>query len=203
MKHLVTLSLTFAFLHCILAGCANAQRQRTLNLSTDKAVLERLGVLKEKEFSKDKVCIGRLKESKQVIVIGFFRNDDSCRLDGAFVYSVYIEDSPDFSPLALNALGWKKANQKGREALAKLWVAKGLLAFSAVLYVEGDDFVPGRGRTYRGGRKPNFPPFHPPQVVSRRNGEVVVTLWTSSLRREKRVGHHKYTFTKDGSLRED
>jgi hypothetical protein len=203
MKYLVSLSLAFVFLYCILAGCANAQSTKTVNLSTRKAVLEWLGKQKKEKFSKEKVCIGRLKESKQVIVIGFSRNDDDCRFDGAFVYSVYIEDSADLSQIALNALGWKRANQKRREELAKLWVEKGLLAFSTVLYLKGDDFVPGRGITYRGGRKPNFPEFHPPQAVSTEGRDVVVTLWTSFMSREKMVRHHKFRFTKDGSLLED
>ncbi len=203
MKYLVRLSPAFVLLYCILAGCANAQSAKTVNLSTRKAVLEWLGNQKKEGFSNDKVCIGRLKESKQVIVIGFSRNDDDCRFDGAFVYSVYIEDSADLSQIALNALGWKRANQKRREELAKLWVEKGLLAFSTVLYVKGDDFVPGRGITYRGGRKPNFPEFHPPQVVSTNGGQVVVTLWSSFMSRQKMVRHHTYQFTKDGNLLED
>jgi hypothetical protein len=203
MKKLIKLSLAFIFLQCILAGCTNAQTVRTVNLSTRKAVLEWLGKQKKEKFSDDNVCIGRLKESKQVIVIGFLRTDYGCRFDGAFVYSAYIEDSADLSHIALHALGWKKANQKQRERLAKLWVEKGLLAFSTVLYVKGDDFVPGRGITYRGGSKPNFPEFHPPQASSMENGEVVVTLWTSVMKKEKRVHHHEYRFTKDGHLRED
>lgn len=203
MKYLVRLSLAFVFLYWILAGCANAQSAKTVNLSTRKAVLEWLGKQKKEKFSEDKVCIGRLKESKQVIVIGFSRNDDGCRLDGALVHSVYIEASADLLQIALNALGWKRANQKRREELAKLWVEKGLLAFSTVLYVKGDDFVPGRGITYRGGRKPNFPEFHPPQVVSTKGGQVVVTLWTSFMSTQKMVRHHTYQFTKDGNLLED
>ncbi len=203
MKRLISLSLALVYSACILAGGLNAQTGKTVNLSSRKSVLEWLGKQKQGKFNPDDVCIGRLKESKQVIVIGFSRNDSGCRLNGAFVYSVYIENSADLSPIALDALGWKRANQKERERLAKLWVEKGLLAFSTVLYVKGDDFVPGRGITYRGGRKPDFPEFHPPQVRSTENGEVVVALWTSVMNKEKRVHHHEYRFTKDGHLAGD
>lgn len=200
MKTLIRISLAFVVVQSILAGCANAQAPKTVNLSSRKAVLEWLAKQKQEKFSDDKVCIGRLKESKQVIVIGLAGNDNACRVDGAFVHSVYIEDSSDLSQIALSALGWKKANQKGREELAKLWVEKGLLAFSTVLYVKGDDFVPGRGRTYKGGHEPNFPEFHPPHVVAIEDGQVVVTLWTSFMSKQRMVRHHQFTFTKEGNL---
>ena len=39
MKTFINISLTFVFLPCILAGCANAQK---VDLSTDEAVLAEL-----------------------------------------------------------------------------------------------------------------------------------------------------------------
>jgi len=203
MKTLIKLSLTFAFLHCILAGCANAQ---TIDLSTDEAVVEQFGKQKNEKLTKDDVCI---KRSARVIVIGYM----GCSFHAAFVNSVYLEESADLSKNALNALGWKEANQREREELAKLWVDKGLLAFSTVLYTKGDDFVPGRGITNRGAIKPNVPEFHPPQVVSGKNGEVVVTLWVRfedrkigrkiGLLLNKGFARQGYTFSKDGSLLEE
>ena len=101
------------------------QTRKRLIFSTDQAVIEQLGKLKNKEFSKDKVCIERLKESANVIVVGFFAYDRGCRFDGVFVNSVYFEeDDADLSKNALNALGWKKANQKERKNLAMIWVEK-------------------------------------------------------------------------------
>ncbi len=67
-NNLMKFSLAVVFLSCILAGCINAQ---TVDLSTKEAVLEQLGKLKNKEFSNDKICIKRLKESANVIVVGF------------------------------------------------------------------------------------------------------------------------------------
>ena len=184
---LIKFSLTIVFLPCILVGCANAQKG---NLSTDQAVIEQLGKLKNKEFSRDKVCIERLKESANVIVIGFFAFDRGCRLDGAFVNSVYFEEEgTNLSKNALNALGWKKANQKEREKLTMIWVEKGLLAFSTALYTKDKDFKVGE--------------FYPPQVVTEENGETIVRLWVSVMRRKKEYHNLEYRFTKDGNLSAD
>ena len=183
-NNLIKISLLFVFLSGVLVGCANAQ---TVDLSTDKAVIEQLGKLNNKEFSKDKVCIERLKESANVIVVGFFAYDRGCRFDGVFVNSVYFEeDNADLSKNALNALGWKKANQKEREKLAMIWVEKGLLAFSTVLYTKDEKFSGGE--------------FQPPQVVTKKNGEIIITLWTSVMRRKKEFQNLEFRFTKDGNL---
>ena len=186
MKNLFTISLAFVFLPCILAGCTQAQK---VDLSTKEAVLEQLGKQQNADLSKAKICIERLKESEEIIVIGFFRYDYGCHFEGAFVNSVYIEDGADLSQKALTALGWKKANQTQRETLAKLWVEKGLLAFSTVLYTKDKDFNNGDD-------------FQPPNVVSKENGEVVVTLWTSVMRRKKEFHEHEFRFAKDGNLLE-
>ena len=156
---LIKISLAFVFLSCGFVGCANAQ---TVDLSTDKAVIEQLEKLKSKEFSKDKVCIERLKESANVIVVGFFAYDRGCRFDGVFVNSVYFEkDNADLSKNALNALGWKKANQKEREKLAMIWVEKGLLAFSTVLYTKDEKFSGGE--------------FQPPQVITLVHSVMIIS----------------------------
>lgn len=187
MKTLIKLSLTFAFLQGILAGCAYSQ---TVDLSTDEAVVEQFGKQKNEKLTKDDVCI---KRSARVIVIGFM----GCSFHAAFVNSVYLEESADLSKNALNALGWKEADQKGREELAKLWVEKGLLAFSSVLYAKDRDLGDDE--------------FHPPQVVSRKNGEVIVTLWVSFESRKlgrkvnylkKGFHQYEYKFAKDGKSSE-
>lgn len=77
------------------------------------------------------VCIRRLEESKKIIIIGFFRTDAGCHLDGAFIDSRYLErEKFDLSKNVLSALGWEKASQKERENLVKIWVEKGLLIFN-------------------------------------------------------------------------
>ncbi|CAN5208942.1 hypothetical protein BH10ACI1_BH10ACI1_14110 [soil metagenome] len=184
-NNLIKFSLLFVFLSCVLVGCANAQQ--TVDLSTDKAVLEQLGKLQNKDFSKDMVCIERLKESANLIIVGFFAYDRGCRFDGVFVNSVYFEKADtDLSKNALNALGWKKANQTEREKIAMIWVEKGLLAFSTVLYTKDKDFNVGE--------------FYPPQIVAKENGEIVVTLWTSVMKRKKEYHNLEFKFTKDGNL---
>lgn len=183
MNYLINFSLALIFLTGISACCTNAQ---TVDLSTKEAVLEELGKQKKADLSKAKICVERLKESAKIIVIGFFRYDAGCHFDGAFVNSVYIEDGAKLSQKALDALGWEKANQTQRETLAKHWVEKGLLAFSTVLYTKDKNFIGDD--------------FQPPNVVSKENGEIVVTLWTSVMRRKKEFHRREFRFTKDGNL---
>jgi len=150
-NNLIKFSLLFIFLSGVLVGCANAQ---TVDLSTDKAVIaelqkivdakrDEIGDKEDKNLEAKKknagkleakdVCIKRLEESANVIVIGFFADDLGCRFNGAFVDSRYFEKSDaNLSKNALDALGWMTANRQEREKLAKLWVEKGLLAFSAL-----------------------------------------------------------------------
>jgi len=189
LKNLIKISFALVFLQCVLAGDTHAQK--TINLSTKEAVLERLGKLKNKDFSKDKVCIQRVKELEEVIVIGFFRYDYGCHFEGVFVNSGYIEDDANLSKNALNTLGWKKAKPVQREKLAKLWVEKGLLAFSTVLYTQEQD------------EDLHNSEFQPPQVVTKKNGETVVTLWTSVMRRKKTFHRLEFRFAKDGNRLED
>jgi len=129
IKNLVLISLAFLFLPWLPTGCANAQAGDIL---TDKAVLAELGKLNDKKFSKDDVCIKRLKESAKVVVIGLKGEDSVCRYNGVFVGSLYLKkDSIETSKTALRSLGWEKANEQARQKLAKLWVEKVLFAFSA------------------------------------------------------------------------
>ncbi len=183
MENLIKISLAFVFLPCVLLGYANAQK---VDLSTKEAVIKELGKQKNADLSNAKICVERLEESTKVIIIGFFRYDYGCHFEGAFVNSVYIDKGADLSQKALAALGWKTANQERREKLAMVWVEKGLLAFSTVLYTKDKNFNAGE--------------FHPPQVGSEDNGEVVITLWTSVMRKKKEFHRLEFRFTKDGNL---
>jgi hypothetical protein len=198
MNNLIKLSLAFVFLPVVFSGCAIAQ---IIDLSTDEAVRHELAKNDGFKSKLDRLCIERPVELAKIIVIGAHANDRGCRFEGAFLNSVYLEESAELTQSALAALGWEKASQSRRGNIAKLWVEKGLLSFSNVLYEKGKDFVPGRGITYKGGRKPNFPEFKPPQVVSTKDGEVIVTLWTSTMERERRVYYREFTFTKEGDLK--
>ncbi len=172
MKNLIKISLVFVFLACILAGYANAQ--------TDESSWENLG------------CIVRLSESPKVIIIGVSSSETGCQFNQVLVDSRYFRrDDATLSKIALDALGWKKARKKERERLAKLWVEKGLLAFSTVLYAKDQDL--------------SGPDFQPPQVVSGKNGEIRVALWiqlpSGMTSRKPAFQRLEFKFNKDGNLR--
>jgi len=174
-----------------------------VDLSTKEAVIEQLGKQKKADLSNAKICVERLKESSKIIIIGSFRYDYGCHFDGAFVDAVYFEEGDaELSKNALTALGWKKAKSVLREKLAKLWVEKGLLAFSTVLYSKDEDFVVPRV-TYKGGRQPKPREFQPPQVITKENGETIVSLWTSVMRRKKEFRGYEFRFSPTGKLLED
>ncbi len=183
MKLLIKLTFAFVFLPCILADCAVGQK---VDLSTDEAVSKALAKYSDLKSKLDRLCIERLKGPAAIIVIGTHANDSDCQLEGAFVNSIYLEDSAELSQIALTALGWQKANQKGREEMAKLWVEKGLLAFSTVLNTTDKSF-PGDD-------------FQPPGAVSGENGETVIRLWTSVMKRKVEFEHIEYRFAEDGKL---
>lgn len=225
-NNLLKYALIFLALSCFLVNCANAQK---VNLSTDKAVLAELqkkademraaiGTTGDAKFDQamknakpidaKSVCIKRIKESEKIIVIGLKESGDDCRFHGAFVDSqFYYSDDETLSKNALDALGWQKAARAQREKLAKLWVEKGLLAFYTVLYTKDKDFLKdflSKGEvTYKGGRPPQPPKFHPPQIVSNKSGETIVNLWTSVMRTKKVFTQHEFRFAADANLLND
>jgi len=169
IKTLFKFSLAFIFLHCVFAGCAHAQR--AINLSTDEAVIEQVGRMKNETLGKDKVCIRRQNQYAKIIVVGLIRSDYGCLLEGVFVNGSYYLDGEDLSDNAFRTLGWKKANRAGREKLAKLWVEKVLLAFYDVLYTKDKDFPRENRATYRGGIPPKIREFHPPRVTKKKTAK--------------------------------
>lgn len=220
-------ALIFFALSGFLVNCANAQK---VDFSTDKAVLaelqkkadelrEAIGTTGDEKFDEamknakpidaKSVCINRIKESEKIIVIGLKESgDDSCSFHGAFVDSrFYYSDDKTLSKNALDALGWQKAERVKRENLAKIWVEKGLLAFYTVLYTEDNDFLKDFQSksevTYKGGKPPKQPEFHPPQVVVNESGETIVTLWTSVIKTKKEFERHQFRFAEDGNLLKD
>jgi hypothetical protein len=184
---LLKFALAFFAVSVFLANCADAQKipvdkSGAQDLSTDAGIIAELQKIidgknaestgdekldaKRKNASKleaKDVCIKRLKESAEIIVIGFFRTDDGCHLDGVFVDSRYFErDKFDLSKIALAALGWEKASQKERENLAKLWVEKGLLVFAPLTNQTLSAFS-----TADGSVKVTASSKYPPGVTSR------------------------------------
>jgi hypothetical protein len=182
----------------MLGGCTYAQ---TVDVSTDEAVLSEMqkhvDAKRESEGQKGgskltakSVCIERLEESPKVIVIGFFRYDQGCHFEGAFVDSHYLEKSdPAFSKRALNALGWETAKPDQREGLAELWVEKGLAAFFTVLHKRDEKF---QGST-----------FQPPQATTEDNGDIVVKLWVRVPGNRGKMTEKliEYRFGNDGNLK--
>ena len=222
--NLLKYALIFFALSGFLVNCANAQM---IDLSNDKAVLAELqkeadelraaiGTTGDEKFDAamkntkpidaKSVCINRIKESEKIIVIGLKESgNDSCSFHGAFVNSIFFySDEKTLSKNALDALGWQKAAQAQREKLAKLWVEKGLLAFYTVLYTEDEDFLKDFQSksevTYKGGKPPSPPKFHPPQTVSNDGGEIIVALWTSVMKTKKEFARHEFRFAADANL---
>lgn len=208
---LTRVSLVFIFLPAVFVGCAKAQvvsnqdraiteTPTKLDLSTDEGVLaelqrrldakrEELGKKGGSKLEARFVCIERLKETAQIIVIGGFAYDRGCRFQGVFVNSRYFEkDDAALSKNALAALGWEMADQKQREKLALLWVEKGLLPFFTVLHTTEKEL--------------NDHQFQQPLVVSTENGEIKVTLWVRLPRGRAAQGyqHLEYRFSRDGNL---
>lgn len=185
---------------CVMFVLTDCTRAQTVDLSTNEAVLaelqriadaklEALGKPAGRKLEARFVCIERLKESAEIIVIGGFAYDRGCRFQGVFVNSRYFEkDDAALSKNALAALGWEKAPKREREMLAKFWVEKGLVPFFTVLYTRDKEL--------------NDQAFQPPQVVSTKTGEIKVTLWVRLPRGRGEQGyqHLEYRFSRDGNL---
>lgn len=208
---LIKVSFIFILLPGVFAGCAKAQvvsnqdrpkagTPSNLDLSTNEGVLaelqrrldakrEELGKKGGSKLEARFVCIERLKETSQIIVIGGFAYDRGCRFQGVFVNSRYFEkDDPALSKNALAVLGWETADQARREKLALLWVEKGLVPFFTVLHTTEKEL--------------NDRQFQPPQVVSTESGEIKVTLWVRLPRGRAEQGYQnlEYRFSRDGNL---
>lgn len=216
---LVAYALALFSLSGFAAGCADARvsRQGRPNndaagaaLSTDEAVIaemqkrvdaenaERAGdderlaakLRAARRLGPEDVCIERPKESARVVVVGFFRNDYGCHFEGAFVGSRYYEGTePELHRDALEAFGWRDADEKVRERLALAWVEGGPLAFFNVLHTKPKEL--------------EVSDFHPPRAASAQDGTVTVTLWFQvppGRSPEKGFQHVEYRFKGDGNL---
>jgi hypothetical protein len=173
----------------VLAAIASAQDASQFDLSTDDGVnAARETIAGKKLDDRSKRCIRRDPRLPGIVVVGDFAYDRGCRLQGAFMNSKYVAaDNGSMSRRALEALGWKTANQPEREVLARAWVEKGLLGFLTVLSVKNDDFA---NRS-----------FQPPGAVTRPASEVVVTLWVrmpAGRARGTTYQRREYRFSKDG-----
>ena len=189
MKSFTCLTAAACLLAC--SAYAGGQDLSRYDLSTDEGVnaaREAISGEKLDEYSKN--CIRRNSDLPRVVAVGGFAFDLGCRFQGVFVDSHYFEkDDAALSTKALDALGWKTASREQRERLARLWVESGLLPFNRVLAQRNKDF---QNR-----------PFQSPQVVSKNNGEVIVTLWIGlppGMRRGRGYQLLEYRFSTDGDL---
>jgi len=118
IKSLVIISLAFLFLPCLLTACANAQK---VDVLTDEAVIQTIEKLRGGDWNRNEICIKKLKEQANLVVIGVKDKNSVCHVSLVFVDSDYFENGRlDWTKKALHLLGWEKANRQQREKLAKL-----------------------------------------------------------------------------------
>ncbi len=189
MKRAFTLLCLLGLL--ISASVIRGQDLSKFDLSTNEGVnAAREAVTGKPVDDRSKRCVRRDDSLAKVVMVGNFAYDYGCRLEGAFIGSRYLTArDKDLSKAALEELGWKAANQKQREALSAAWVAKGLLGFSEVLSEKPEDF--------------GSHPFQTTQVITRVNGETVVTLWVrlpSGRSRGRTYQLREYKFSSDGDF---
>jgi uncharacterized protein YbaA (DUF1428 family) len=161
------------------------------DLSTKEGVnAAREAISGRKLDDRSRNCVRFDKDLIGIAVVGNFAYDWGCRFSGAFVKTHYLEqDDPGLSQFALAALGWKTANQKQREQLAQVWVAKGMLAFLEVVSETKPDFANHS--------------FQVPQAASQPDGEIVVTLWIHmpvGRSRGRTYQLREFRFSADGAL---
>ena len=161
------------------------------DLSTKEGVnAAREAIAGRKLDDRSKNCVRLDKDLIGIAVVGSFAYDYGCRLSGAFVKTRYVgKDDPGLSRAALEALGWKTANQKQREQLARAWVENGWLAFLTVVSDTNQDFA---NRA-----------FQSPATASQPNGEVFVTLWIRmpvGRSRGRSYQLREFRFSADGAL---
>ncbi|MGZ5481402.1 MAG: hypothetical protein ACXWID_05405 [Pyrinomonadaceae bacterium] len=163
------------------------------DLSTEQGVTAARESLTGKKLTPgDQGCIKRSGKLPIIVVGTRSIRFGRCVFDGVFVKAHYLQSQDAaLSKTALELLGWKSANRKQREQLARAWVMEGWLGFKVVLSEKNNDF--------------NDRSFQAPQAVSKDNGEVVVTLWEQLRGRGRAIGTttyflREYRFGPDGDF---
>jgi hypothetical protein len=175
----------------VLAAITAAQDLSQFDLSTNDGVNAAREAIAGKPLDeRSKNCIRRHASLPGMVVVGGFAYDYGCRLQGVFMKSSYVRvDDKSMSRSALEALGWKTANQQQREVLAQAWVVKGILGFVSVLSAKNEHFAEHS--------------FQTPQASTNSDGETVVTLWLrlpSGRVRGTAYQLREYKFAKDGDF---
>lgn len=193
MKFVSQAAIAICLLLGLVTSAVEAQEPdlTQFDLSTKEGVNgAREAIAGRKLDDRSKGCVRLDRDLIGIAVVGGFAYDYGCRLSGVFVKTRYFgKDDPALSKAALDALGWKTANKRAREKLAKAWVENGLLAFRTVLSESNEDFA---NRS-----------FQPPQAISKPNGETIVTLWMrlpSGRSRGRSYQLREFKFSADGAL---
>jgi hypothetical protein len=137
------------------------------DLSTDEGV--RLAYNRAAGASCDQVarclCVRRWDATPEVVIVGAFRYDAGCADPGAFVHGEWYPTISKATLPALDAVGWKTAEDERRAKLAVDWANQGLRAFDGPLLTD------------RPSTLPESRPFSPPTVESDGAHGVRISGW--------------------------
>lgn len=175
----------------ISARAIKGQDLSAFDLSTNEGVNAAREALTGKALDdRSKRCVRRDTSLPGIVLVGIFRFDAGCYLEGAFIGKRFVPAKDrEISKAALNELGWKAANPQQRGAFALAWAAKGLMAFVEVLSEKPKDFADH--------------PFQGPKVETTAKGEAVVRLWVRlPLRRGRGQSYQlrEFRFSPDGEM---
>lgn len=139
---------------------------------------------------RSKRCVRRDGNLPGIVLVGTFRYDYGCYIEGAFITKRYLTARDNgLSKAVLHELGWTTANAEQRGALALAWTVKGLMGFVEVLYKKPENFADH--------------PFQAPKAETTAKGEAVVRLWVRlPLRRERGQSYQfrQFRFSSDGEM---
>lgn len=174
----------------ISASDIRGQDLSRFDLSTNEGVNAAREALAGKALDdRSKRCLRRDANLPGIVLVGDFRFDYGCYLEGAFIANRYLTARDrGLSKAALNELGWKTANPQQRGALALAWTVKGLMGFVEVLSRKPEAFADH--------------PFEAPHVVPSEQG-AVVTLWVRlPFRRDRGQAYQlrEFKFSSDGEF---
>jgi len=161
------------------------------DLSTNEGVNAAREALAGRKLESHSLNCLRRGKTLPVIAVGSFAFDWGCRFEGVFAKSRYFKPGQEQTwNEALDLLGWQTANPVERERLALAWVEESWLAFIRVVREKNEDFTK--------------PGFQPPTVVTKPDGEVVVTLWTNPPGRGRAKGRsyqlREFKFARSGAF---
>jgi len=186
----VTLAVSLAFV-LLTPMRSPGQDASQFDLSTNEGVNAAREALAGRKLDSHSLNCLRRGKTLPVIAVGSFAFDWGCRFEGVFVKSHLFKPGEEQTwKEALDLLGWQTANKAERERLALAWIEESWLAFIRVVREKNEDFTK--------------PGFQPPTVVTKPDGEVVVTLWTNPPGRGRSKGRgyqlREFKFARSGAF---